>query len=1370
MADTPILLNNYSDDSQIKAFMQSELAVRVFHNIPLNVLNAGQFSLTTEYISQITEQLSFTSAFYYNENFITKAILPDSIYAEAAIFNIGYAFATPASSNFLLELRIDDILKNAVFNPDNGLYEFILDKDTKFNLPEGFVYSLDYDILIQYKNEATATMGATNPAWNIQYINRDQVNMCATNKNLYLPYRVTNTWLCIFVQANEYERETHRVVNNTGSAVPNADTVITCTNHIAGFDIKYIDNSGNETYLSRDHILTVHNKVKDLDPYVNYIMDDPYTIRFMWQLAGNGYFVPENNSSYEITIYTCHGKAANAPNYKNDTQPQIITATNRYTNNANVMKAVFVIGSCMGGTDIGTTETVRRQTIEAYNTANVISSDHDIDEWFKTFYFKGLLYPYFFKRRDDPWGRIWSGYVSLTNDADDVYKTNTLHAALSYKELYDNSDTTVSSNEIIIPPGWLWTYSKGGNRYTVKPYIENGTKIENARSLANITDKFVFANPFGIRIQKDPFAIGYFNPWVNQYNSASHVDVGGSNTSLYHASHIISHIERTYLRDYYDITTTLTTNVPALMTGEPLIKYTKSTAMTPALSDSLWDYFKKPLDLYSSNIPFMQLTNKDQVIPFNPDVTYLCCTSRDESDDASYYKLNGLYILDYTSNPESPRRIEVGVDTSIFTHVGDIETWKNATAIHYTEDPDIYLQVSDPDMNGYLSFTRIPSKNYYELRLPDDAATGTIKRMVVTTATETDLSKYGEMNLVKLGGSYQTVVVNIYYNAEGIEKHVAYTIVNAANVYTPYAWDETQSDVDANNFVFDLSNVGSNGIILYADMKPSPSSGAVAYYRLKFSDIASSTPLFYLKSAQLKLSENNMRVIMSAIAEGAVTGTAEMLPATVEQDGSYIFNTTINPLTELIDLDNRIYVASTAEGGGSWINATGNETHLDVTNPQLKITVLIRNENDPNKQISPYGNNDTTYKGYMIVDEYTLDDVDLVQELKEMRSIVDFGDNSAPTEEQQKLYDNMTNLDTYVDGVNNLYYMKNYAHDRCHDLVPDSYHDDAFKAFQQAAVSNRDILYAYFNEYRELITEDVPSWFAEIYTMLDHIAKFNEYVLLTRKPDDWDPTNYYRKVGDDYIPGTPDDVWVDNLWYEKTTLDWTFIYDELCAYHDNVDNAFSMLNVDGDVIIQQVPFVARSLITSDDFAQFVAVFTQVHKAIEPVIFSRLEGNNYLDCKLIATYGKPHSYSADIDVEDPNKFWPDLSVQIEFDVKLYDNGLDKTTVNDLKDIIKSYFNRITTVHTPTQNLSMDNNIYISNLIQKMEEHKNVAWLKFKGWYTDEKNVPGGNYMSAVVQAIVQKWKKLEDMPTDELERYVPEMFLLDPSNIVINVIK
>jgi hypothetical protein len=244
MADE-ILLNNYSDDSQIKKFMRDELAPRVFHDIPLNVLNTGFFSLVSEYISQITEQLGFTSSFYFNEAFITKAVLPDSIYAEAAIFNLGYSFATPASTNFLLELKIEDIYNNSVFNADNGLYEFVLDKNTKFNLPEGFVYSLDYDILIQYKDIATSSMDASIPAWNIQYINRNEANMCATNKNVYITYRVTDVWLCLLIQANEYEREVHTVVNNTTTGIPNEDTVIMCQNHIAGFDIKYIDSKGN---------------------------------------------------------------------------------------------------------------------------------------------------------------------------------------------------------------------------------------------------------------------------------------------------------------------------------------------------------------------------------------------------------------------------------------------------------------------------------------------------------------------------------------------------------------------------------------------------------------------------------------------------------------------------------------------------------------------------------------------------------------------------------------------------------------------------------------------------------------------------------------------------------------------------------------------------------------------------------------------------------------------------------------------------------------------------------------------------------------------------------------------------------------------
>ena len=522
MATEEILLNNYSDDSQIKKYIVEELMPRVFYDIPLNVLNTGEYSIINEYLSQTIEQQAFTATFYFNEAFITKSVLPDSVYAEAAIFNIGYSYATPSSCNFLLELKLEDIRKNAKQNPDNDLWEFILDRDTKFNLSNGNVYSLDYDILIQYKDESTSSLGEVSyPAWNVQYTNRDDMNSIATNKSIYIPYRVTDNWLCLFVKASEYEREKHVVVNNMTNGIPNQDTVITCQNHIAGFDIKYIDGDGNETYIQHDHILPIHGKVNDNNPYVNYIMDNPQTIRFMWQLQGVKYFVPKLNSSFEITIYTCHGEAANFTAFKNNWQPLVITSTSRYTNNANVTKAAFVISGSTSGTNIGTMETVRRETIEAYNTVNVISTDHDLEEYFKTFYFKNILYPFFFKRRDDPWGRIWSGYIALKDDDNYIFRTNTLHANIDYNTLYENNDNSFSNDEIIIPPGWVWVYGSE-NRFTVVPYTGgNGVTIETAKTLASIPDKFIFANPFGIRIQKDPFAIGYFNPWINEYCSST---------------------------------------------------------------------------------------------------------------------------------------------------------------------------------------------------------------------------------------------------------------------------------------------------------------------------------------------------------------------------------------------------------------------------------------------------------------------------------------------------------------------------------------------------------------------------------------------------------------------------------------------------------------------------------------------------------------------------------------------------------------------------------------------------------------------------------------------------------------------------------
>ena len=1436
-----IMLNNYADDARIKEYISSVLAPRVFHDIPLNVLNTGEFSLINEYLSQGMEQLAFTSSFYFNESFITKAVLADSIYAEAAIFNIGYSYAIPSVCNFLLELKIDDIINNATYNSDNRTYEFILDKNTKFNLSNGSVYSLDYDILIQFKNEYTIRNTNAIQAWNIQYTNKDSLNSISKNKNTYIMYRVTDTWLCLFVTASEFERQTHIVVNNMANGIPNQDTVITCMNHIAGFDIKYNDGKGNERFIPRDHILPIHSNVNDMDPYVHYIMDNPQTIRFMWQLNGNKYFVPKVNSSYEITIYTCHGEAANFSSFKNDEQPQVITASNRFSNNGNVMKAAFVISGSMGGTNIGTAETVRRETIEAYNTANDLSTDHDIEEWFKTFYFKNVLYPFFYKRRDDPWGRIWSGYIALKDDDDYVYKTNTLHGKISYDVLYSNNQNSVTSNEIIIPPGWIWLYN-GENKHTVSPYCASGNTIEKADTLVDVDARFVFANPFGIRIQKDPFAIGYFNPWINEYISATHIPKNTTNTTMddndedisvvYHATPTVTNIVRTYRENYYKVRTLISPTISEWSDGSPLVKYVEQNAVAPIFSYNMWNYFKEPFDLFSSDIPLMTLNTDNGRIPFDPEKTYFCVKSRIR-DNRPYHEnewiLSNNFWIDDQTDAENPEIISLPITITSgaeYHYYGDDAIWgdgENAMwePIYVTGDTTITLYNNRPADSAYdthLTFERVASQNYYELRLDDTAMIGQITSIQVTSATRVDITKYGETDLVLIGSSNMpNNYVNIKFNGE--DTYYVYTIRNAASVYIPWEGDIPYTeDGDGNRvYTFDFGNVGSSGIILYADMKPTPSAGAIDYYRIRLSKLKKNQPVFHIENQFLQVNENNMRVILHASMNNTETGRIEMTPVSRETDGSIRFETEMYPLNQLIDVDNRIRIASTQNGGGAWTaSSDGAAVVINATNPELKISILVRSEiKDRASEIK--GDDEGLYIGYRLVDQYTLDDVSLVQEMKEMRSVVDFQESSIPSHTELQLYYDMMNINTYdprsdtdILGYGTLYNIRNYTYNRS---IETSVTVD-FLTVQTLAIKvindMSDVLNQYNDEsivspsahmptdaYEYIISQlnafvsgtehdSVASYYAEnVQLGYYYNNKFYEdstYTIeITPNPD-----MFYINIAND-----PEDQskWVAYTYDVSTArynicnlICWTYLDSVLVSYNAVVNDLFKKANVNGGVEIQQIPLVEYSLMNSSRFENFVSSFTQVHKAIEPVIMDRLDGNHYLDCKLIATYGLPHTYCADVDVNKVGEeyFWPDLNVQIEFDVKLFNQALATNTLNELRLMVKSYFNRLTSIHTPVDQISMDNNIYVSHLIQQMEAHDNVAYMKFKGWYTNEKRKTNGNYMDANIQAIVQKWKRLDDFPKywddvkqrqiSELEYFVPEMFILEDKNIVLNIIQ
>jgi hypothetical protein len=431
-----------------------------------------------------------------------------------------------------------------------------------------------------------------------------------------------------------------------------------------------------------------------------------------------------------------------------------------------------------------------------------------------------------------------------------------------------------------------------------------------------------------------------------------------------------------------------------------------------------------------------------------------------------------------------------------------------------------------------------------------------------------------------------------------------------------------------------------------------------------------------------------------------------------------------------------------------------------------------------------------------------------------MRSVVNFTETGTPTTEQYTIHQNLMRWIDYNVSYNTFYQVKRIAErqqvshvpiteqgrvelqqivhnssgtgiydkgfftdlERVADALSLNKETDPYLIFNKTfetmlnAFTNTDSFEEYFtfnDENVQRIYENDGTYYVDP-TCTIPLSQPSENICYYLREDDNDvrKISYHRITTDADYEGSIIDVDITD-----TVIMWQQVNEIISNYGTYVDDElFNGYNLNSGVEIQLMPFVEYSLMNSEQFADFVHTFTQVHKSIEPVIFKRLEGNNYLDCKLIATYGKPHTYCSDQQYKlTTNEFWPNLNIQISFDVKLYNKSLASNTIAELKLKIQAYFNRITTVHTPVDLLSMNNNIYVSHLIQQMEEHKNVAYMKFNGWYTNEKSDPNGNYMGPDVQAIIQRWRKLEDMPTEELERFVPEMFVLEDRNIEINVL-
>ena len=563
-----IYVRNYTSNFDIKEFIHTVLMPKAFPGIPMNKLNLGLTGIVSEVLGQGIEDAFGTASLMMNEAFITRSVLPNSIYSEAALFDLGYQFAKPSQCNFVIQLWVDDILKHATRVANTSTMRYRLDKNTRVLLGQN-TYRFDYDVIIDYQYIDD------NLVFNIYY-DMEERNSLATVASKYIRHQLTSIgWLVLFVNLQEFDRKV--VENNiTDNLVTvNSDILLRWTNQIAGMDLVYITPQGIRLPMKKK----IQYTPEDHEPFAWYSFYDEQTIRLSFS-ANKGYFQPAFNSRIEATLYTTHGAAANFDSYDRKSAVPVQKTGNRFEYNTTTRIVALCYSGSTGGMDKGDLEDLRSDVIAAYNSVGVLTTDNDLQLWFERYGKRHGSDATFFKRRDDPSGRLYAQFIALRNQSY-VFPTNTLGIDVTSKDVdYINYDSDGNPSEFIIKPGHLWEYadydeyktdSSGnpildgqgkkiftGKRIQVRDRLQmvsgvNGKALVSDEVLPSIQKDrpFMFVNPFYIKIHKGSGIVSNFNCLID--NTSWPEDVVFNSDIFYKFQLATLSIERDLLSSSYKI-------------------------------------------------------------------------------------------------------------------------------------------------------------------------------------------------------------------------------------------------------------------------------------------------------------------------------------------------------------------------------------------------------------------------------------------------------------------------------------------------------------------------------------------------------------------------------------------------------------------------------------------------------------------------------------------------------------------------------------------------------------------------------------------------------------------------------------------------
>lgn len=490
-------LHNYSSIADIQKFWLEDIAPQYFDFEDTNLYKSGNFGYMNEVMSTVTADAFNAINIAKREFYSSTAENISTYYVLAGNFDVDIPMATPAECGAIIFIKEKDILENATIV--DGVYNFVLDNTLEI-MADTIQFSLDYPIKILGKYTNGAYMYTT-------YYDTTKMNSLGKTSGKYIQNKTlmieNQRYLLMSVTLKQYATITQSEVITKNSELETVYATFQFDGDIAGFDVFYNSDPGvnNDVYVPA--IAT--NDIQPEGAYCIYEFLTSNKIKITF--PKNPYFSPKLNSVTTCKIYVSKGSGGNFDTFNGDLTCK--TNSEDYAYNNTIIVRGSVNGKSSKGKDKKTDEEFIREIRKKNCTNGTITTSSDLQIYFNDTIDDEKIRVEFSKNRDDCLKRLYSSFILMKDDNDNVVPTNTCTLKMKVSD-FDEYDGTRG----VIKPGKIFEYveSEDGT-------IQLSPSIKISQNLNEYdvegTKKFLFTNPFLILASTDYQIVGYYGNTVS---------------------------------------------------------------------------------------------------------------------------------------------------------------------------------------------------------------------------------------------------------------------------------------------------------------------------------------------------------------------------------------------------------------------------------------------------------------------------------------------------------------------------------------------------------------------------------------------------------------------------------------------------------------------------------------------------------------------------------------------------------------------------------------------------------------------------------------------------------------------------------------